>query len=408
MASKWKKFWKKYEKATGKENQSGIRKVFGYVSPSNITKAVTNWGAAGDELEAEKEFEESREEQQARIDEREKEQKKAEETVNKIFEEWPQLADNQPFIDELEKSLNQAGTTLGEVYKETKKTGGTYLNKLSSSLSQTKKDLKRSEETAQKGFDQGLGRLKDLSKRGMPGYETEKDMLGETTAQALSDIKKLGGGKGLSSLVNIYKNEMDRRRDLGLSNLAYKTQAQQDLASAEMQSGATMADIIAGNAATSANISSTLYGAQSDYLNKLATAKTNIAQQEASKAGIMYDVGTQNQRDQYLYNELAPTQAKLDFEREKYRTTDPFAYQMQFLGEESGFAWANIATAREERQRNNEMLMKLGIEGAKFAATGGTSSIGNFLSFNSTPNTGYPAQSNYSLPSVNNYLQWPK
>ena len=324
--------------------------------------------------EAQKKFDLSRGLQLLLLGMRQKKHGKANKAIKEIFDNWPELADDKPFIDELEKGLEGSGQTLKDVADQIETKGGTYLDQLSRAVGKSKQDLIRSEAEARTGLEKGLKIRRGLAKRTtLPGQQAIEDKLSETTTGALSNIKRYGGGRGLSALADIYKQEQEQKRNLGISAAEFQTQMDLGLAGAEEQAGTTMADIIARNAGMGANMSSTLYGAQSDWLGKLATAKTNVAGQQERTAGMMYDVKTRNQMNQYLYNELYPTQAKLSWQQTRSQMTDPFSAQLQFLGEESGFARADMAQAIEQRNRNRELIAKLGIEGAKAIATGGMS-----------------------------------
>lgn len=354
------------------------------------------------EVEAKRDFEASRRQQEEELSGRQEKQDEASAAINELFKNYPKLADNQPFINQLEKGLQESGKTLSDIYNRTEKTGGTYLDQLSQSVASSRADLSRSEQAAQGGIDRSLDIYRNLAKsRTLPGQSVIEDRLGETTSNALSAIKRSGGGRGLSAIADIYKQEMEGRRNLGVNAAQQQLVNQQNLAGAEASAGTTMADIIARNAVTSANMSSNLYGAQSDYLNKLAVAQSNVAQNQANTAQTMYGVNTQNQMNQYLYNELNPAQAQLGWEQTKYQMLDPFAYQMQKLGEDSGFAYASMQQAIQQRNQNKQMLGNVLLEGGKFLATGGLSSITGGLGGG---NSVMPSNNQMIAPPSYNYL----
>jgi len=344
---------------------------------------------------------EARQNQEKEIDKREAKQDAADAAINKIFENFPQLADNQPFIDELQKGLEKQGKTLADVYTNIQKEGGTYLDRLAKSVGSSKQELKRSETTAQQGIDKGLDIYRNLAKRTtVPGEQNIRDTISESSASAISDIKKYGGGRGLSALTEVYKNKMAQERELGIQNANYQTQMDLQLAGAETSAGMSMADIIARNAISSTNLSSTLYGAQSDYLNKLSTAKTNIAQQEGNMATTMYGVNTENQMNQFMYGKdgMAKTQAQLGWEQTKYQINDPFSARMQMFGEDMGFAYAEMMRAIQQRNANNKLLTDTLLGGLKLIDP---SKVSSFLNFNSNQ-SGKIIPYDYTLPGNNN------
>lgn len=361
------------------------------------------------EEQAKKTLEQTKTEEKQYIDERQKKQDKADQAINDLFENYPELADNQQFIDQLNSQLQAQGKTLQNVLTRTQELGGTYLDQLATQTGQAQADLQRSEQAARTGLERSTDIYRNLAKkRTLPGQNIIEGQLGETTANALSQIRSGGGGRGLSAITDIYNQELANRRGLGVQAANFQTQNLQNLAGAEAQAGTTMSDIIARNAVTGSNLSSQLYGAQSDYLNRLATAETNIAQNQGNVARTMYDVNTQNKLQQYQYNQLQPTQQRLSWEQAKYQINDPFAARLQVFGEDKGFAYAQMQNAIQQQNENRRALMSLGTEAIKGVATGGLSLPGSLLNFGNNANQTSTVPTPPSTPNyygAQNYLQ---
>ena len=191
----------------------------------------------------------------------------------------------------------------------------------------------------------------------------------ESTATGIEAIKRLAGsGGGLNSITELLKNQTSQEKSLGIEAANYRDQNQRQLAGAEMSTGTTMADIIRGNAVSGANFSERSYAAHTDFLNNLALQKTDLAETKTNIAQNMYGVKGQDRMSQYQYNELAPAQMEADFAQNRYNQNNPASEYMDILGRDYGMAYSDKMTAEQQRQANNQMLVKTTTDLFKFFA----------------------------------------
>lgn len=89
-----------------------------------------------------------------------------------------------------------------------------------------------------KGTDEMLNIYRDLAGGTMPGQSLLEGKLDQESAEALTRIKELSGGRGgLSSIAKTFQNKQEGLQDIAIQAAQYKTQMKQNLAQAYGQAG---------------------------------------------------------------------------------------------------------------------------------------------------------------------------
>jgi len=330
----------------------------------------------------------------------------SEDTLRNVYEEQKKMGGSA--IDALKSSIEKGQTKLEEVEQFQKELGGKALEEYKTTVGKTTGELARAEQEAKTGLDKSLDIYRKQARRSyLPGQAAMEDKLKETTAGALSNIKKYSGGRGgLSSLTDIYKSQQEQERDLGIAAAQNKQNLEMQLASAEAGYGTTMADLIRSNALVGADLGSSLYSAygdylnrlattgtnvatnrqnmglnlysaQSDYMNKLASAGTNLGTMQAQKAGAIYDATTAENVREYQ-SKVIPAEMTANFAANRYTQANPYPYAFDIAGRDVSMGYADKWSAENAIQQNNQMMLGLLGEGLKLALsvpTGGASLI---------------------------------
>lgn len=370
LKDRWKKLKNRFTTATNP--------LLGGVS------TLTNLKAAGEQIEAEEELASAIEKQNQLLDDIKAGRADADEEFQKLIEEYPVYQKDPALMQELRDRFTQA---------ENEQRGA--LREYETTIGKAKGELTRAEEEARTGLDASLTRLRNLAKKDyLPGQMYAEEQIGETTASALANIKKLTGGRGgLSALTDIYKSEQEQKKQLGLQ--AAQTQLDLDLglATAEKEAGLQMADIIQSGAVTRANMGAGLYSAFSDYATKkMASAQTLYGAERAENV-LEYQ------------SQTVPAQMAASYAQSKYFETNPYAYEANLLATERGMAYSDVMTAQNQIQQNNQMIANMitqllsgGMTGnINIPGLGGTNtnvnqSSGQVVPYDYTPTTNFNLQ----------------
>lgn len=354
MASKFKNFLEKFKEAF---NPIG-----------GLFATAANWKSAGDKVKAEKELKEFRDKQDVLLNEIKEGRADAEEQFNKVVEEFPVYQSNPALMQELR-----------DMFTEAENQSRTALGKYESSISKSREGLARAEEEARSGLDASLDRLRRLTKKDyLPGQRYAEEQIGQSTVNALTNLKRLGGGRGsLSALSDIYASEQAQKRQLGEQSAQTRLNLDLNLAGAEKEAGLVMSDLLRSNAVTNANLGAGLYNAFSDFTNR-----------KISNAQTIYGAETAQDIQEYQ-SRTVPARMEVDFARSQYFETNPYNYESELLATDRGFAYSDYMTAENQIRENNkmitDMLKNIATLGLSAATGNPTPAIGAFTGGGNQP-----------------------